>query len=101
MSMENWMCEVLNAEFAPLHLEIINDSAAHAGHNAHAKATGETHFTVVIVSEVFAGLSRVARHQRVYALLKSEMEREGGLHALVIQAYTPEEAKTKLVTKAF
>ena len=101
MSMENWMREVLSAAFAPVRLDIINDSMAHAGHNAHAKASGETHFTVVIVSDVFAGLNRVARHQRVYALLKSEMEREGGLHALVIQAYAPDEAGAKLLENSF
>ncbi len=101
MSMETWIREVLNAEFAPLRLDIINDSAAHAGHNAHAKATGETHFTVVVVSQAFVGVSRVARHQRIYGVLKAEMEREGGLHALVIQAYAPDEAGAKRLENSF
>lgn len=97
MSLEQFIHDVITEQLNPVKLEVINDSMLHAGHNAQARATGETHFTVLVVSAGFEGLSRVARHQKVYALLKEEMAREGGLHALVIQAYTPEEATAKAV----
>lgn len=48
-----------------------------------------THFAARIVSDAFAGLSPVKRHQLVYAALGDRMQ--GAIHALSIQAYTPEE----------
>lgn len=74
---------------APSRLTIIDESHRHAGH-AGAHPEGETHFRVEIVSPAFAGQSRVARQQRVYALLAEEMK--GGVHALSLQTQTPEEA---------
>jgi BolA protein len=78
----------LRAAFAPLRLAVIDDSARHAGH-AGARPGGETHFTVEIVSESFAGQSRVARHRMVYGLLADEIA--GGVHALAVKAVTPAE----------
>ena len=78
----------LENAFAPTHLQVIDDSARHAGH-AGARAGGESHFTVVIVSEAFAGMSRVARHRAVYAPLQPLFD--AGLHALAIDAKTPAE----------
>lgn len=78
----------LQAAFAPLALEVVDDSAKHAGH-AGARAQGESHFTVRIVSEKFAGLNRVARHRLVYDALKDQFAM--GLHALAIDAKTPQE----------
>lgn len=70
-------------------LVIIDDSAKHAGH-AGAKPGGETHFTVKIVSDAFAGKNAVARHRMVYAALKPLLDE--GLHALAIEAKAPTEA---------
>ena len=53
--------------------------------------TGETHFRVTIASEAFAGKMQPARHRLVYALLKDEMARVGGIHALQLQTRTPAE----------
>ena len=72
---------------APRVLEIRDDGAQHAGHAA-AQAGGR-HFSVVIVSEVFAGLPRVARHQRVLREVADLMPHP--LHALSIRALAPEE----------
>lgn len=70
-------------EALPLtHLEVLNESHNHS-------AGQDTHFKIVAVSDVFAGLRAVARHQKVYALLADEMQR--GLHALALHLYTPEE----------
>ncbi len=49
----------------------------------------DTHFEAVIVANAFAGKRSLARHQLVYAALGARMGRE--IHALSIQAYTPEE----------
>jgi len=49
----------------------------------------ETHFKLTLVSSDFTNLSKVARHQKVYALLGNMMQ--DGLHAVAIHAYTPEE----------
>jgi stress-induced morphogen len=51
----------------------------------------ETHFRVVITSEAFKGKMQPARHRMVYALLKEEMAREGGIHALQLKTKTFEE----------
>lgn len=51
----------------------------------------ETHFRVLITSEAFKSKMQPARHRMVYALLKEEMERTGGIHALQLRTRTPEE----------
>ena len=53
------------------------------------------HYKTVIVSEKFEGKSLVQRHQLVNEALKEPLK--GPIHALTIEAHTPEEAKTKLV----
>ncbi len=69
---------------SPVHLDIMNESHMHS-----VPPNSETHFKVVVVSEFFAGKSRVARHQSVNGLLADELA--GPVHALSIQAHTPEE----------
>ena len=78
----------LTAAFAPLHLVIEDDSARHAGHAGAAGGRG--HFRVEIVSAAFAGQPPLARHRLVYAALGDLMQT--GIHALSIQARTPDEA---------
>ena len=80
----------LNQAFAPVALDVEDESAKHAGHMG-ARAGGQTHFRVRIVSTAFAGLSRVARQRRVYAALGDEFA--AGVHALALQTLTPDEAK--------
>ena len=76
----------LQEKLAPTHLELIDESAAHAG---HAGAREGSHFSVVVVSAAFAGLGRVARHRLVYHALDSLMPQ--GIHALAIDARAPGE----------
>ena len=65
--------------------------AGHAGARDHlGRATGESHFRVVVVSEAFQGASPVERHRRINAALKDELA--GPVHALAIKAMTPAEA---------
>ncbi len=68
---------------APTRLEVLDESAAHAGH-AGANGTGfGTHFRVRISSPAFAGKSRVAQHRLVYDALQKFTA--AGLHALAIE----------------
>lgn len=80
--------EALQAGFAPLRLEISDDSAKHAGH-AGARAGGQTHFTVMMVAAAFEGLSRTARARAVHAALAAEFA--DGMHALSLTLRSPRE----------
>ena len=87
---ESDMPAVLRARLAPLAptvLEVTDDSADHVGHAGAAGGAG--HFSLLIVSEGFAGLSRLARHQRVLSELHDLLPHP--IHALSIKALTPEE----------
>ncbi|NML14472.1 BolA family protein [Azohydromonas caseinilytica] len=77
----------LREALAPQQLQVIDDSHQHIG---HAGAGEGSHFTVRITSERFAGLRGVARHRLVYHALASLMP--AGIHALAIQARSPDEA---------
>ena len=68
----------------PESLAVQDDSHLHAG---HAGAREGRHFSVVVVSPRFEGLTRVARHRLVYDALDALMGR--GIHALAIDARTP------------
>jgi BolA family transcriptional regulator, general stress-responsive regulator len=75
------------ASLTPAIVELADDSAEHAGHAGAAGGGG--HFSLLIVSEQFAGLTRLARHRAV-------LDRVGDLipypvHALAIRAYAPDE----------
>jgi BolA protein len=78
----------LEAELAPVSLEVVDESHKHAGH-AGAR-DGRGHFAVSIVSGAFAGLAPLARHRKVYAALGDLMTTD--IHALSIHARTPAEA---------
>jgi BolA protein len=78
----------LTETFHPSRLEIVDDSARHAGH-AGAGAGGESHFNVEIEAEAFRGASRVARQRLVYQALAEELA--GPLHALSVKAVAPGE----------
>lgn len=75
------------ATFTPQHVEIIDESAQHAGH-AGAKSGGG-HFQLTIISPAFSGLNIVARHRAIYQALGDLMSTR--VHALSINAYSPEE----------
>ncbi len=75
--------ERLQERLAPSHLEVLDESAAHAGH-AGADGTGAgTHFRVRIRCQAFEGRTRVAQHRLVYDALQEFIAR--GLHALAIE----------------
>lgn len=80
--------EVLQQALLPTALEVQDDSHLHAG---HAGAREGRHFTVRVVSAAFNGLSRVARHRLVYDAARTLFAE--GIHALAIEARTPDEAQ--------
>lgn len=77
----------LRDAFTPEALEVIDDSAAHAGHEGARGGAG--HFAVVIVSARFQGQPTLARHRAVYTALHDLMPAH--VHALNIRALTPDE----------
>jgi len=74
---------------APLRLELIDESAQHAGH-AGAAPGGSTHWRLSIVSAAFAGQPTLARHRMVYQALGELMQHP--IHALAISARAPGES---------
>ncbi len=73
----------LSERLAPTRLEVIDESAAHAGHAGQDGTGVGTHFRVRIASPLFAGKPPVARHRLVYDALRDFLDR--GLHALAIE----------------
>ena len=78
----------LAAALEPSRLEIVDESHLHAGH-AGARPGGESHFRVIIVSDRFEGLGRVARQRLIHGALAKELA--GPVHALSIEAKAPSE----------
>ncbi|MBV7540645.1 BolA family transcriptional regulator [Acidovorax sp. sic0104] len=77
------MHQTLVERLAPTVLEVLDESAAHAGH-AGANGTGfGTHFRVRISSPLFTGKARVAKHRLVYDALQEFIDQ--GVHALAIE----------------
>ena len=88
MSVERDIRNKLTEAFAPEALEVVNDSHRHAGH-AGSPGTGESHFTIKVVSAAFAGKSRLERHRMVNQALAAELA--GKIHALAVTALAPDE----------
>jgi len=78
------------AALDPVSLELVDESARHAGH-AGARPGGNTHWKLKLISMKFSGLPSVARHRLVYAALGDLMHNP--IHALAITASTPDETK--------
>jgi BolA protein len=80
----------LTTELNPTLIEIIDNSAAHAGHTGARKGGG--HYNITLVAAIFEGKSLVQRHQLIYAALTDMMVDQ--IHALGINALTPSEHNT-------
>ena len=89
MSAEARIKEKLIVALRPTRLDVVNESHMHAGHRS-SPGTGESHFRVLIVSEAFAGKSRVERHRMVNEVLKGDVG--GAIHALALATYAPGDA---------
>lgn len=82
------MTDKLTRAFAPQSLAVEDESHLHAGHAGH-RPEGQTHYRVYIVSDAFAGKTRLERHRMINATLATELA--GGVHALAIHAAAPGE----------
>lgn len=87
MSVAQTMRDKLEAAFAPQSLEIVNQSAAHAGHSGD-DGSGETHFFIRITSDRFRGLSRIQSQRLVHGALADELA--GPVHALALRISAPD-----------
>ena len=77
----------LRQQLAPDSLDIVDESAQHAGHVGARSGGG--HFAVAIVSNRFEGLNAIQRHRLVYEALGELMKTD--IHALSVRALTPKE----------
>ncbi|WP_373767679.1 BolA family protein [Glaesserella sp.] len=84
MSVESTISQKLTTEFAPVMLQIENESHRHSSGRG-----AESHFKVTLVSAKFDGLRAVSRHRAVYQCLSQELQ--NGVHALALHLYTPTE----------
>jgi BolA protein len=84
--------EKLIAALDPTHLEVMDQSALHAGHSG-AREGGESHFAVTVESEAFAGASALDRQRRVYRVLAEELS--GPVHALALTLRAPGEGPVR------
>lgn len=84
MSIQNDIERKLNEAFAPLHLEVVNESHMH-----NVPEGSESHFKVTLVTERFEGQRLIQRHQAVNRALKEELA--GRIHALALHTMTPGE----------
>lgn len=84
MSTQQTIEEKLASGFSLQHLQVINESDQH-----NVPAGSESHFKVVLVSNEFEGTRLIARHRLVNDTLSAELS--GGVHALSIHTYTPDE----------
>ena len=85
MSLEQQLIERLQ-QLSPSHLEVVNESSGHGGYFPGK----ESHFKVIVVSDIFEGLRLVQRHQKIYAVAEDLLS-PGKIHALAIHAFLPEE----------
>ena len=84
----------LTSTFAPVFLEVLNESHRHS-----VPEHSETHFKVTLVSSVFESVRAVARHQKVYQTLADELA--GGVHALALHTFTESEWREKQADNEF
>lgn len=77
---------ILRERLKPSFLEVLDDSAKHAGH-AGARQGGGGHYIVTVVAEAFVDKSLVEQHRMVNEALKELFG--GGIHALALRTYSP------------
>ncbi|TFH69236.1 BolA/IbaG family iron-sulfur metabolism protein [Gammaproteobacteria bacterium LSUCC0057] len=81
---EQQIADIVTAALAPTHLQLSNESHMHS-----VPPGSESHFKLLVVSTAFEGQRKVARHQRLYALLAEQLA--GPVHALALHTHTPTE----------
>lgn len=82
MGLEQEIRDALNKNFNTTSLDVINESALHAGHSGD-DGSGESHWRIVIQAEEFNNMTRIARHRAIYAALGTEIMSR--IHALAVE----------------
>jgi BolA family transcriptional regulator, general stress-responsive regulator len=90
MTMQRRIEAKLADALAPQHLEVVDESGNH-----NVPAGSESHFRVVLVSPAFDGMRMLARHRRVNAILRDELQ---SIHALALHTYTEPEWRARFGT---
>ncbi|VEH65650.1 protein BolA [Rodentibacter pneumotropicus] len=86
MSKQQELLDKIHTEFQPHFATVENESHMHSsGRGANS------HFKLVIVSDVFDGMSKVKRHQKLYQLFSDDLT--NGIHALALHLYTKKNGK--------
>ena len=80
----------LKQAFTPESIDVVDESHLHEGHAGH-RPGGQSHFRIYIVSQSFAGKSRIDRHRMINAVLADDLA--SGVHALAIHASAPGEKR--------
>lgn len=88
MSLALQIENILKEKLQPTHLEVVNDSHRHKGH-AGDDGSGESHFSLFVVSDHFRDLNRIERHRMIYEVLDQALENMP--HAIAIKAYSPDD----------
>ncbi len=88
MTIEQEIKTILETEFSPEYLEVINESSKHAGHSGD-DGSGQTHFKLIVVSKKFTDCSRIQRQQAINNSIKHLFDE--GLHAVSMKLSTPEQ----------
>jgi BolA protein len=83
MTIEDSITHKVQQALEPVLVQLDNESHMHSGPRT------DSHFKLVVVANCFQGMSKVKRHQQLYALLKAELE--GPVHALALHLFTPAE----------
>jgi BolA protein len=90
MRVNETITKKLQEAFTPESIDVVDESHLHEGHAGH-RPGGQTHFRVYIVSQAFAGKSRIDRHRMINTVLADDLA--GGVHALAIHAAAPGEQR--------
>ncbi len=90
MSISALIQQKIEEHFMPSHFEIVNESDKHLGHAGH-DGSGESHFKLIIVSDLFGEYNRIQRNRLVYSALDGLFD--AGLHALSLELFVPFEYK--------
>jgi BolA protein len=90
MRVSETITKKLQQAFTPDSIDVVDESHLHEGHAGH-RPGGQTHFRVYIVSQAFAGKSRIDRHRMINTVLADDLA--GGVHALAIHAAAPGEQR--------
>ncbi len=89
MKTEEIIRRAVESGLSPVRYELTNDSGRHKGH-AGDDGSGQTHFNLMVVSEVFGGKGRIERQRVVNTLLQDAFS--SGMHAISLKLLTPDEA---------